>query len=113
MIDKNAEIYTIKDGSQITSGNLSIGTGNFRKLDYVDAKGIKQTGPTAKLWINYQEDTSQNQIIQVHNGQKITVGPYTIRILAIQQDSPANLPPPGGGKSFVELVISSSNNTLP
>lgn len=63
---------------------LRIGLGFVTKGDFPDARGIARNGLIAGLWIYVREDSSKDQIAQVHVGQRFEVAGYRIFVEGIQ-----------------------------
>lgn len=80
---------------------IRIGLGFVSKEDFIDVQGRAKNGLVAGLWIYVRGDSSQDQVIKVHVGQRLNAAEYRFFVEAIE-----------GGKapSILLRVLPSKNN---
>lgn len=102
--------YTIPKNVQLIyrDNNLLIGTGNFGfeeyKKDIDKTSQVKITKDVATLWLSTRDGSLQNQQIQVHSGQEITYGPYSLKVIAVLGDHFRNINDIGL-ENFTHIVL--------
>jgi len=82
--DKDESSITIAETTQGTYGGVHVGVGYVRKEEFTDESGEKKTGLTAGLRILDPLDPAKTLRIQVHAGQRVTVGEYAFLVQEIE-----------------------------
>ena len=82
----------IGGGTQGEYGGLRIGVGFVGLGEVVLESGVHEQHRVADLWLYYRDDSSKNTKVQVHIGQRVTIGKYAFLVTDMR-----------GGKGSVEL----------
>lgn len=82
-----SDIQTVYTNTQLQSGDLRVGSGNFWEEEYKDENGKTVKGPTARIYLSHRLHQDGDEDLRIHAGQTITYFDYTISIVAIGSDS--------------------------
>ena len=91
-IIRSREDYCDRCGTQGEYGGLRIGVGFVGLGEVVLESGVHEQHRVADLWLYYRDDSSKNTKVQVHIGQRVTIGKYAFLVTDMR-----------GGKGSVEL----------